>query len=155
MGLEIERKFLVDHEKWKALKILNGTKIKQGFIVNERDRIIRVRISDEDAFITIKGSNSGLVRPEFEYRIPLEDANQLFELFISEKIFKTRYEVIVGSHLWEVDEFHDINEGLILAEIELEDENESFELPDWAVEEVTNDERYYNVYLIKFPFKEW
>lgn len=155
MGIEIERKFLVNHTLWDLIPKQDGIKIVQGFLVNGPEKVVRVRIKGDKGFITIKSCHPGLIRNEFEYEIPLQDAGQLLELFIGEKISKTRYKIIIDGHTWEIDEFHEDNKGLILAEIELNDELESFTLPEWVEAEVTHDERYYNAYLSEFPFTGW
>ena len=153
---EIERKFLVENDSFKALATAKK-EIAQGYLNTNPERTVRVRISNEKAFLTIKGkgNESGMTRFEWEKEIPFEEGNAL--LFLCEKgvIEKTRFEIPVGKHLFEVDEFYGENEGLIVAEIELSDESEAFEKPDWIGMEVTNDRRYYNAYLSKNPFKNW
>ncbi len=153
---EIERKFLVKNNGFKSLAIAQK-KIAQGYLNTNPERTVRVRISDEKAFLTIKGkgSQSGMTRFEWEKEIPLEEGKALLLLCEKGVIEKTRFEIPVGNHLFEVDVFYGENNGLIVAEIELSDENEAFEKPDWLGIEVTNDERYYNAYLSKNPFSEW
>lgn len=152
MALEIERKFLVKggfkHEAHKSYRI------KQGFLSSVPERTVRIRIREEQAFLTIKGKGnaSGVSRYEWEKEIKLEEAKELLLLCEPGIIDKTRYLVAVGTHVFEVDEFYGENQGLILAEIELSSEEESFEKPEWLGEEVSGDVRYYNSALRKFPF---
>jgi adenylate cyclase len=153
---EIERKFLVKNDGFKTLATAKK-KIAQGYLNTNPERTVRVRIADENAFLTIKGkgNETGMTRFEWEKEIPADEAKSLLLLCEAGVIEKTRFEIPVGTHLYEVDVFSGENEGLVIAEIELEDENEAFEKPDWLAEEVTNDERYYNAYLSKNPFKKW
>ena len=153
---EIERKFLVKNDRFKTLATAKK-EIAQGYLNTNPERTVRVRISNEKAFLTIKGkgNESGMTRFEWEKEIPLEEGKALLLLCEKGVIEKTRFEIVVGKHRFEVDEFYDENKGLIVAEIELSDENEAFEKPDWLGIEVTNDERYYNAYLSKNPFKNW
>lgn len=153
---EIERKFLVKNESFKSLATAEK-KIAQGYLNTNLERTVRVRIANEKAFLTIKGkgNETGMTRFEWEKEIPLEEAKSLLELCEKGVIEKTRFEIPSGKHLFEVDEFYGENVGLIIAEIELSDENEAFEKPDWLGKEVTNDERFYNAYLSKNPFKNW
>lgn len=153
---EIERKFLVKNESFKSLATAKK-KIAQGYLNTNPERTVRVRIANEKAFLTIKGkgNETGMTRFEWEKEIPLEEAKSLLELCEKGVIEKTRFEIPSGKHLFEVDEFYGENVGLIIAEIELSDENEAFEKPDWLGIEVTNDERFYNAYLSKNPFKNW
>lgn len=153
---EIERKFLVKNEGFKILAAAKK-EIAQGYLNTNPERTVRIRISNDKAFLTIKGkgNESGMTRFEWEKEIPLEEGKALLLLCEKGVIEKTRFEIPVGKHLFEVDEFYGENKGLIVAEIELSDENEAFEKPDWLGIEVTNDERYYNAYLSKNPFSEW
>lgn len=154
--LEIERKFLVKSDDFKEQAFAKN-KIAQGYLSSVPERTVRVRIKGEKAFLTIKGigQQGGMSRFEWENQIPLEEALELLKLCEKGKIEKTRYEIKSGNHIYEVDEFYGENEGLVMAEIELQSETESFEKPDWLGEEVTNDARYYNAYLSKNPFKNW
>ena len=153
---EIERKFLVKNDRFKALATAKK-EIAQGYLNTNPERTVRVRISNEKAFLTIKGkgNESGMTRFEWEKEIPFEEGKALLLLCEKGVIEKTRFEIPVGKHLFEVDEFYGENEGLIVAEIELSDESEAFEKPDWIGMEVTNDRRYYNAYLSKNPYSEW
>lgn len=155
MGIEIERKFLVNAESWKHLEKPAGIKISQGYIHNHPQKTIRVRISGTASFLTIKGITTGASRSEYEYPIPVKDAAELLDLFGDALISKTRYELLHDGKTWEVDEFHGENEGLLIAEIELGSETETITLPDWVVMEVTGDEKYYNSSLAIRPFRQW
>lgn len=155
MGQEIERKYLITGEfKSKAIKSLQ---IKQGYLSSIPERTVRVRIQDNQGFLTIKGSNkkNSISRFEWEKEITKEEANELIQLCEVGIIDKKRYIVPFGNKIIEVDEFYGENEGLILAEIELDDEDETIEKPDWLGKEVTDDPRYYNSMLMKNPYKNW
>ena len=154
--VEIERKFLVKSDDFKK-QAFTQNKIAQGYLSSVPERTVRVRIKGHKGFITIKGisQSGGMSRFEWENEIPLEEAQELLKLCEKGKIEKTRYEIKSGIHVYEVDEFYGENEGLVMAEIELKSEEETFEKPEWLGEEVTNDERYYNDYLSKNPFKDW
>lgn len=154
MGLEIERKFLLKHEGWRTL-ITNSTEIKQGYLNSDKKRTVRVRIRGMEGFLTIKGQNDHLSREEFEYTIPLEEARKLMLLCEKPIIEKTRYEYHTNGLVWEIDEFAGENKGLLLAEVELQSENQSIDLPDWIGEEVSTDPRFYNSSLIKRPYSQW
>ena len=154
--VEIERKFLVLSNTFMAESFAQK-RIVQAYISSNPDRTVRIRIKGEKGFITIKGkgNSSGTTRLEWEREIPLQDAEALLTVCESGSIDKIRYEIKLGQHVFEVDVFEGENQGLIIAEIELEDEHESFEKPTWLGPEVTNDERFYNAYLSKKPFKSW
>ena len=153
MAIEIERKFLVKAELFKPVD--EGQFIAQGYLSSTPERTIRVRIKKHHGYLTIKGKNEGICRAEFEYEIPESDAKELLELCEPTIIVKRRYIVDVESSRWEVDIFEGENEGLIVAEIELQSENEEFNKPDWIGDEVSNDARYYNSNLSKRPYKSW
>ena len=155
MGLEIERKFLVNHEKWAVAEKPKAEFYRQGYLLTDPNKTIRVRATDTKGFMTIKGKSEGATRAEFEYEIPKEEAIQLLDMFAVSDLTKYRYRVIFDEKLWEVDVFLDENEGLIVAEIELSSEDESFELPEWAAEEVTGEKKYYNSNLSTLPFSKW
>jgi adenylate cyclase len=155
MGVEIERKFLVDHEKWRDVIKPAGTHYRQGYLLNDDERTIRVRVTDQQGFITLKGATTGITRKEYEYKIPVEDGNELLDGFALSELEKVRYRIDFAGKLWEVDEFLGDNEGLIMAEIELHDEKDEFEKPAWVTMEVSDDERYYNSNLSRHPFKKW
>jgi adenylate cyclase len=153
--LEIERKFLVKADfKQFAHK---SYRIAQAYLSSVPERTVRVRIKEEKAFLTIKGkgNESGTTRFEWEKEIDINEAEQLLKICESGLIDKTRYIIEVGEHSFEVDEFHGENRGLVLAEIELQSEDESYEKPSWLGEEVTGDKRFYNSYLVKHPFIKW
>jgi len=153
--IETERKFLVDHDAWKKLKKPPGQTLYQGYLCADEKKTIRVRVVGEQGFITIKGEPTGCSRREFEYPVPGIEAAEILNLFTKNIIRKTRYRIHYKNLLWEVDEFHDENNGLILAEIELNNENDCFEKPDWIGMEVTTDRRYYNSYLSVHPYSGW
>ena len=153
MGKEIERKFLVTGEAWKAYP---GVTIRQGYLTTDPERTVRVRTKGEKGFLTVKGKTVGAVRAEYEYEIPVEDANQMLDTLCHRPLIeKTRYHAPFGEHLWEVDLFFGENEGLVVAEVELSDEEEEPEMPIWVGEEVTHDPRYFNASLIANPYKNW
>ncbi len=156
MGIEIERKFRVTGDGWRGKH--SGILMKQGYLCRDKERTVRVRLVGDKGYLTVKGEgiNGSLVRPEYEFEIPGKDAGEMLELMCSGGIIeKVRYPIEEQGMLWEVDEFHGNNEGLVLAEVELEDENQVFDLPDWTGQEVTGDKRYYNVYLTENPWTEW
>ncbi|MDE6011736.1 MAG: CYTH domain-containing protein [Prevotella sp.] len=155
-GMEIERKFLVRNDDYKRCAHKNY-RIKQGYICSQQGRTVRVRIRDNQGFLTIKGPslNGGLSRYEFEKEISLDEAEHLFLLCEPGIIDKTRYLVSSGSHTFEVDEFYGDNEGLVIAEVELSSPDESYEKPDFIASEVTGDRRYYNSHLRRNPYKSW
>jgi len=155
MAQEIERKFLVDGDfKSEAFK---ETRITQGYLSSVPERTVRVRVKGEKGFITIKGigDETGASRYEWEKEIPVEEVRELLKICEPGVIDKTRYLVKHGDHTYEVDEFYGDNEGLVIAEVELQSADESFEKPEWLGEEVTGDVRYYNSMLMKAPYKEW
>ena len=156
MAQEIERKFLVKDSRFKELAF-SSSRIAQGYICSSRGRTVRVRIRDEKGYLTIKGpaGENGLSRYEWEKEITFDEAQELMKLCEPGMIDKTRYLVQSGSHVFEVDEFYGENEGLIVAEVELSSENESFEKPDFIGEEVTGIAKYYNSFLMKFPYTKW
>ena len=149
MAIEIEYKFLVNKEKWNALSKPEPSLIVQTYIHKSKNVTVRVRIKGTSAYLTIKGQTIGVSRSEFEYEIPISDAEEMIEQFSTKHIRKFRYEIPVGKHTWEVDVFKGKLDGLILAEIELNSENEAFEKPDWIAEDVSMDEGYYNAVLIE------
>ena len=155
MGTEIERKFLVKDDTW--LPCVEGkTRILQGYLANDSTTTVRVRIRSDAAFLTIKGATAGISRSEFEYPIPVVDAESMLrEMAISPVIEKVRYRVCCGAHVWDLDVFGGDNAGLVLVEVELDAEDAAFEMPDWAGKEVSDDSRYYNVNLAQRPFSRW
>jgi len=155
MGTEIERKFLVKSESWRG-RVESSVDIIQGYVANNANATVRVRVKGERAFLTIKGAGNGIRRSEFEYPIPVEDARAMLrELAVSPAVEKVRHRVREGDHVWDLDVFAGENAGLVMAEVELASEDEVFALPDWAGEEVSGDPRYYNVNLARHPFRHW
>jgi CYTH domain-containing protein len=146
---EIEHKYLVDHVAWKALSKPPPVKIVQGFISRSPESIVRIRIKGNKGFIAIKGKSVGITRSEFEYEIPLQDAEDLLNEFTDKQIRKQRYEIQFRDHIWEVDVFEGPLKGLILAEIEVKSEEEKFDLPYWVSEDVSRNPDYYNSVLIE------
>lgn len=155
MGIEIERKFLVDHAKWSRVNKPAGTHYRQGYLLNSDHRSIRVRVTDKQGYITLKGALSGISRKEYEYIIPVEDGNELLDGFSESEVEKIRYCIDFCGKTWEVDEFLGNNEGLITAEIELNQEEEQFKKPDWIALEVSDDAKYLNSSLSLHPYKLW
>jgi adenylate cyclase len=155
MGREIERKFLLQSEAWRDA-ITDSVQLIQGYLSRSDNTAIRVRISGETAELNIKHTLDGIHRLEYEYPIPLDDARELLErVALRPLIDKTRHHVMHAGHLWEIDEFHRENAGLIVAEVELTGVDEAFERPAWLGEEVSDDPRYYNSNLSRLPFSEW
>jgi adenylate cyclase len=154
MGFEIERKFLTCNEDWKQNAV--GTLYRQGYLSRDSSRSVRVRVSGQTAMLNIKGAKSTLSRVEYEYPISVKDAQHLLdELCERPLIEKTRYEIQFEGMLWEVDEFHGENEGLVVAEIELTSEDQAFAQPAWLGAEVSHDARYLNINLIQNPYSKW
>ena len=153
MGVEIERKFLVKNTLWRS-QASQGVNIKQGYLISGEDWTLRVRMMPAQAFLTLKGANEGIRRSEYEYPIPLEEAEELLNS-CSFRVEKRRYRIEVEQHLWEVDVFNGANEGLVLAEVELAFEEESFVRPTWLGDEVSNDARYSNARLAQDSFLSW
>lgn len=154
MSIEIERKFLVRDESWRTLT--QGAPLRQGYLNSHPDRTVRVRIEGSSAMLTIKSRTVGATRGEWEYPIPLDEATQLLDRVCERPIIdKTRYRIMHQGMLWEVDEFHGDNAGLVVAEIELATEDQPFDKPDWVGEEVTHDSRYFNASLLRHPYKDW
>lgn len=153
MGQEIERKFLVQGDTWRSLAV--GQVYRQGYLPTE-DCTVRVRVVGKTGFLTIKGPNVGISRAEFEYEIPAQDALDMMDaLCVTPLIEKMRYRVQLNELTWEVDEFMGDNAGLIMAEVELENERQIIDLPEWIGEEVSHDPRYFNSSLAKYPFSQW
>ncbi len=154
MAKEIERKFLVASEDWRALA--RGTRYRQGYLSTVKERTVRVRTIDNKGFLTVKGVTVGATRSEYEYEIPAADADEMLNDLCEKPIIeKNRYKIPLGGVTWEVDEFLGVNDGLIVAEVELRSEDQSFPKPDWIGEEVTDDPRYFNANLIARPYKGW
>ena len=152
MAIEIERKFLVQGEAWRAAPAVFYS---QGYLNRDKARTVRVRIAGDEAFLTIKGQSVGASRAEFEYAIPLADARELLAMCEQPLIEKNRRKIPHAGFVWEVDEFLGENLGLVVAEIELPTEDTQFARPDWVGQEVTDDARYFNSNLAKTPFSRW
>jgi adenylate cyclase len=155
MPKEIERKYLVNKEKWAKTHKPKGQLYRQGYILTEPTKTIRVRLTETKGFLTIKGLSVGATRPEYEYEIPVQHAQELLDNFTVSELSKIRYKINFKGKIWEVDEFLGTNVGLLIAEIELKSEDETYELPDWVGEEVTGDDKYYNSSLTVNPFQKW
>lgn len=154
MAIEIERKFLVTGDDWRRHAV--GVAYRQGYIVAEKNRTVRVRRAGGQGFLTIKGAGTGPRRQEFEYRIPPADADELLDTLCRENLIeKIRYRVEWADFIWEIDEFTGENVGLLLAEIELDHEDQPFAKPGWVGREVTDDPRYYNACLSRHPYTKW
>jgi adenylate cyclase len=154
LAIEIERKYFVKSDQWKSL----GERkfYKQGYLLIDKSKTIRVRTIDDQGFLTLKGASIGISRKEFEYEIPVEDANfMLTSLCEKPVIEKYRTKIEWCDLIWEVDEFIGENDGLVIAEVELKEENQKIDLPDWVGEEVSGNPRYNNSYLVKHPFRTW
>ena len=153
MGTEIERKFLVRGDAWRALG--RAAVFRQGYLSTVKERTVRIRVVGDQGWITVKGLTVGATRAEFEYAIPVDDAHEMLELCAQPLIEKTRTVVDLGDLQWEIDEFTGPNEGLIVAEVELQRGDQEIDLPDWVGDEVTDDPRYYNANLTAHPFSTW
>jgi len=155
LAIEIERKFTIKNDSWRQ-QIDKSQRYVQGYLAGNERTSVRVRIAGEQANINIKSATLGIFRQEYEYPLPLEDAEtMLTDLCEKPVIDKVRHFVTYAGKVWEIDEFSGENKGLIVAEIELNDIEEQFELPDWADKDVSDDKRYYNVSLVKHPYKDW
>lgn len=155
MAVEIERKFLVKNELWRK-HVISSVEIRQVYLSSRSNAVVRVRIANDKAYLTIKGATIGITRSEFEYEIPVVDAEEMLALRHGGAIIeKTRYRVKCGAHIWDLDIFQGENNGLQMAEVELGSEHEKFQLPEWAAEEVTGDNRYSNSSLVELPFTSW
>lgn len=155
MGKEIERKFIIDQTKWQHFDKPKGEHYRQGYLITDPNKTIRVRLTEKKGFLTIKGPSVGATRDEYEYEIPREDAGELLEKFAISELSKTRYKINFENRVWEIDEFLGDNTGLIIAEIELANESDHFPIPDWIGKEVTGEEKYYNSNLTINPYKKW
>lgn len=155
MAIEIERKYLVINDHWKKVNP-RGYRFKQGYLSADASCVFRVRLTGERAFLTIKKKKKGLSRWEYEYEIPVPDAEEMLNhLCITPFIEKMRYLVPFAGHIWEIDVFAGQNKGLVVAEVELKDEKEEIQIPSWLGQEVTGDPRYLNINLVKHPFSSW
>ncbi len=155
MSVEIERKFLVEGDTWRS-QVASESHIMQGYLASSPEVTVRVRVKGDQAFLTIKGESRGVARSEYEYPIPVVDAEEMLrDLAVLPPIDKVRHRIPLGGHVWELDVFAGENAGLVMAEIELSSEDEDFDLPDWAGQEVSDDQRYFNVNLAKNPYRRW
>ncbi len=154
MAIEIERKFLVRDDSWRE-QVYQSRSLRQGYMVSDQVRSVRVRISGDQAHLNIKSGTLGVSRAEYEYPIPLADARELLANLCGQLLEKTRHWVRHGAHVWEVDVFEGDNAGLVVAEVELQDPDEPLELPPWAGDDVSLDRRYYNACLVDHPYKDW
>lgn len=153
MGIEIERKFLAKGDGWRTEQ---GNLIRQGYLHNGINGTVRVRVKGLRAYLTIKGAMVGITRLEFEYEIPVDEANEILDGLCQKPLIeKVRHEIQVSGFKWEIDEFLGENAGLVVAEIELEADNQEFSKPDWVGKEVTDDARYLNASLVKNPYSKW
>ncbi len=154
MAKEIERKFLVVGDAWRALA--QGVHYRQGYLNSIKERTVRIRTVGEKAVITVKGPTVGVTRMEFEYQIPYDDCVAMLDNLAEKPIIeKTRYKIPMGDFIWEIDEFFGVNEGLIVAEVELKSEDQAFEKPEWIGKEVSGDPRYFNSNLVAHPYSTW
>lgn len=155
MPIEIERKFLLTNDDWRE-EVVRSSRIRQGYLGKIDKASVRIRVQGEKANINVKSATLGMRRMEYEYEIPLSEAEEMLDQLCEQpQVDKTRYIVERGQHVWEIDEFYGDNDGLLVAEVELGNENEHVEKPQWLGEEVTHDPRYYNVNLIRHPYKQW
>lgn len=155
MAIEIERKFLLSDDNWRKVADA-GTRFRQGYLIGAERASVRVRIEGDRANLNIKSATLGIHRQEYEYPIPLDEAEELLDTLCEQpQIIKTRYLVPYGDHTWEIDVFDGDNAGLVVAEVELAAEDEVFARPPWIGEEVSGDTRYYNVCLVNHPYKDW
>ena len=154
MGTETERKFLVKNDAWRAAAN-DSRRLLQGYVAIDGQSTVRVRIDGERAWLTVKGPQDGVTRPEFEYEIPMTDAEALLGVCRGRLVEKVRHRVPVGGHIWEIDEFGGANSGLVVAEIELGQPEEPFDRPGWLGDEVSGDARYLNASLSLEPFRSW
>lgn len=153
MPIEIERKFLVKNDDWRSQAV--GSLYCQGYLARDPARTVRVRIAGDRAYLTIKGPSEGIRRAEFEYAIPVEDAEALLQLCDRAPLEKIRYRISADPFVWEIDEFLGANQGLLLAEIELQHADQDFPRPAWLGMEVSGDPRYYNAALVEHPYSQW
>lgn len=156
MATEIEHKFLLKNDEWRKANIIKSVRYRQGYMASNKQSSVRVRISDHDAFLNIKGATLGVKRREYEYPIPEQDARELLDNLCTKPLIeKTRYYIKYEGFTWEIDVFEGDNEGLVVAEIEIDSEGQDFSKPPWIGEEVSDDPRYYNSCLADHPYKDW
>lgn len=155
MATETEHKYLIKQDLWKQIVPDKSADLKQAYLITDPNKTIRIRTMGNKGYLTIKGKSIGSSRPEFEYEIPIADANELIDKFTSNLIEKTRHYVTHDNKIWEVDEFKGLNKGLFVAEIELLNEHEKYSLPLWVDKNITNDQKYANANLTLRPFNTW
>jgi CYTH domain-containing protein len=154
MAKEIERKFLVNDNRYRQLA--EPLFYRQGYLSTDWHHIVRVRIKPGSAFLAVKGTTNGVTRTEYEYEIPISEAEHILAEICQKPIIeKDRYNVIIGGLKWDIDEFHGANEGLVIAEVELEEENQQIKLPEWVGQEVSHEPKYYNSNLVQNPYCKW
>lgn len=154
MAKEIERKFLVEGDAWRALA--SGTRFRQGYLSTVKERTVRVRTVGGKGYLTVKGLTVGATRVEYEYEVPAADADEMLDALCEQPIIeKLRYRIPLDGMVWEIDEFEGVNRGLIVAEVELSSEAQTFARPDWIGEEIADDPRYFNSNLIAHPYSQW
>ena len=160
-SVEIERKYLVLSDDWRSYQFEDvtytrrGRRYKQGYLVSDAGRTVRMRVAGDQAFITVKGPTRGVTRAEYKYSIPVSDAEDMLLLCQQPLVEKVRYEVDFGEHTWEIDEFAGLSAGLVVAKIELSNEDQAIEMPPWAGAEVSDDPRYGNSSLVTHPYSLW
>jgi adenylate cyclase len=155
VGQEIERKFLINLEKWQNANKSAGERYRQGYLFLDPLKTVRVRTTETKGFLTIKGPTTGATRLEYEYEIPMAEATELLNNFAVSELSKIRYKLLYKNKIWEIDEFLGDNVGLFVAEIELKSEDEQFDIPEWAEQEVTGEKKYYNSSLTTYPYTKW
>lgn len=155
MAIEIEHKFLLANDNWRN-EVTHSSYYKQGYLSQDKNSTVRIRVSDQEAWLVIKGATIGISRPEYTYDIPLHEAHQMLDKLCEKPLIeKVRHFITRSEHIWEIDEFKGENEGLVVAEIELSSESEAFEKPEWIGADVSYDARYYNSNLSNHPYQSW
>ena len=154
MGIEIEKKFLLKNDDWR--KLAQGKEYRQGYLSSVKERTVRIRTIEDTGYLTIKGVSQGASRAEYEYVIPVDEANAMLDTLCEKPLIeKKRFKISYQGFIWEIDEFSGVNQGLIMAEVELASETQPFAKPEWIGVEVTQDSRYFNANLVHHPFNKW
>jgi len=154
MGIEIEKKFLLKNDDWR--KLAQGKEYRQGYLSSVKERTVRIRTIEDTGYLTIKGVSQGASRAEYEYVIPVDEANAMLDTLCEKPLIeKKRFKISYQGFIWEIDEFYGVNQGLIMAEVELASETQPFAKPEWIGVEVTHDSRYFNANLVHHPFSKW
>ena len=154
MGIEIEKKFLLKNDDWR--KLAQGKEYRQGYLSSVKERTVRIRTIEDTGYLTIKGVSQGASRAEYEYVIPVDEANAMLDTLCEKPLIeKKRFKISYQGFIWEIDEFYGVNQGLIMAEVELASETQPFAKPEWIGVEVTQDSRYFNANLVHHPFSKW